>query len=112
MIMASLSAVSDKMKYAMKPIAVESKTHLLTLPFIGAASYTGDTSSNIFFRIQHNPSGRSVDSSRTKIKFTFTPYLSLFVINCKTPASSNVVLNHSLSYADQRHSGTSTRISR
>ena len=60
--------VSDKMCYALKPIAVGSKGHLLTVPCIGTNLYTGDTSSTIFFRIQHNPSGRYIYPTATKFK--------------------------------------------
>lgn len=70
--MAHVPVVSDKMRYGLKPIAVESKAHVLTLPCIGAASYDGDTSSTIVFRIQHNPSGRYVDPQATKFKVTFS----------------------------------------
>ena len=69
--MAATPVVSDKMRYGLKPIAVESKAHVLTLPCIGASNYVGDTSSNIVFRIQHNPSGRFVNPTATRIKFTF-----------------------------------------
>ena len=70
--MASAPHVTTKMHYGLTPVAVESKAHILTLPCTGADSYPGDTSSNIVFRIQHNPSGWYVDSSATKIKFTFS----------------------------------------
>ena len=70
--MAATPVVSDKMRYGLKPIAVESKAHVLTLPCIGASEYTGDTSSTIIFRIQHNPSGRYVDPTATRFKFTFS----------------------------------------
>jgi len=70
--MAHVPVVSDKMRYGLKPIAVESKAHVLTLPCIGAASYDGDTSSTIVFRVQHNPSGRYVDPQATKFKVTFS----------------------------------------
>ena len=62
--------VSDKMRYGLKPIAVESKAHLLTVPCIGTNLYSGDTSSTIIFRIQHNPSGRYIDPTATKFKMT------------------------------------------
>ena len=68
--MAATPVVSDKMRYGLKPIAVESKAHVLTLPCIGASEYTGDTSSTIIFHIQHNPSGRYVDPTATRFKFT------------------------------------------
>ena len=70
--MAHVPVVSDKMKYGLKPIAVESKQHVLTLPCVGTNLYDGNTSSNIVFRIQHNPSGRFVDPTATRIKMTFT----------------------------------------
>ena len=70
--MAHTPVVSDKMKYGLKPIGVESKTHILTLPCVGTNKYEGNTSSNIVFRIQHNPSGRFVDPTATRIKLTFT----------------------------------------
>ena len=62
--------VSDKMRYGLKPIAVESKAHLLTVPCVGTNLYSGDTSSTIIFRIQHNPSGRYIDPIETKFKMT------------------------------------------
>ena len=62
--------VSDKMRYGLKPIAVESKAHLLTVPCVGTNLYSGDTSSTIIFRIQHNPSGRYIDPTTTKFKMT------------------------------------------
>ena len=62
--------VSDKMRYGLKPIAVESKAHLLTVPCVGTNLYSGDTSSTIIFRIQHNPSGRYIDPTATKFKMT------------------------------------------
>ena len=62
--------VSDKMRYGLKPIAVESKAHVLTIPCIGTNSYKGDTSNTIIFRIQHNPSGRYIDPQATRIKCT------------------------------------------
>ena len=49
--------VSDKMHYGLKPIAVESKAHLLTIPCVGTNTYKG-ASNTIVFRVQHNPSGR------------------------------------------------------
>ena len=49
--------VSDKMCYGLKPIAVESKAHLLTIPCVGTNTYKG-ASNTIVFRVQHNPSGR------------------------------------------------------
>jgi hypothetical protein len=70
--MAHVPVVSDKMKYGLKPIGVESKTHVLSLPCVGTNRYEGNTSSNIVFRIQHNPSGRFVDPTATRIKLTFT----------------------------------------
>jgi len=70
--MASTPVVSDKMRYGLKPVAVESKAHILTYPCVGTNSYSGDTSSTIVFRIQHNPSGRYVDPTATRIKMTFT----------------------------------------
>ena len=57
----SYPAVSDKMRDGLKPKAVESKTHVLTVPCVGTNFYSGDTSSTIIFRIQHNPSGRYID---------------------------------------------------
>ena len=62
--------VSDKMRYGLKPIAVESKAHLLTVPCVGTNLYSGDTSRTIIFRIQHNPSGRYIDPTATKFKMT------------------------------------------
>ena len=42
--------VSDKMHYGLKPIAVESKAHALTIPCISMNSYKGDTpNTTIFF---------------------------------------------------------------
>lgn len=70
--MAYVPVVSDKMRYGLKPIAVESKNHILTVPCIGTNIYPGNTSSTIVFRIQHNPSGRYVDPTATRIKVTFT----------------------------------------
>ena len=57
--------VSDKMRYGLKPLAVESKQHILTLPCLGTNLYEGTTGSTIIFRIQHNPSGRYVDTQAT-----------------------------------------------
>ena len=54
----SKPVVSDKMRDRLKPIAVESKAHLLTVPCVGTNLYSGDTLSTIISRIQHNPSGR------------------------------------------------------
>ena len=72
--------VSDKMRYGLKPIAVESKAHVLTIPCIGTNSYKGDTSNTIIFRIQHNPSGRYIDRQVTHfkctLKFTFPETLT------------------------------------
>ena len=62
--------VSDKMRYGLKPIAVESKPHLITVPCVGTNLYSGDTSSTIIFRIQHNSSGRYIDPIATKGKMT------------------------------------------
>ena len=36
--------VSDKMHYGLKPIAVKSKAHLLTVPCVRTNLYSGDTS--------------------------------------------------------------------
>ena len=62
--------VSDKMRYGLKPIAVESKAHLLTIPCVGTNTYKGDTSNTIVFRVQHNPSGRYIDPQATRFKCT------------------------------------------
>ena len=62
--------VSDKMSYGLKPIAVKSKAHLLTVPCVGTNLYSGDTSSTIIFRIQHNPSECYINSTATKFKMT------------------------------------------
>lgn len=64
--------VSDRLRYGLKPVAVESKQSVITIPALGSTIYSGDTSSNIVFRIQHNPSGRYVDPAATRIKMTFT----------------------------------------
>ena len=64
--------VSDKMRYGLKPIAVESKSHILTVPCIGTNTYSGDTGSTIVFRIMHNPGGRYIDPTATEIKMTFS----------------------------------------
>ena len=50
------------------PSSNKSKAHLLTVLCIGTNVYTGDTSSTIIFRIQHNPSGRYIDPTATKIE--------------------------------------------
>jgi hypothetical protein len=55
-----LPVVSDRLRYGLKPVAVESKQSVITIPALGATTYDGNTSSNIVFRIQHNPSGRYV----------------------------------------------------
>ena len=81
--------VSDKMRYGLKPIAVESKAHLLTIPCVGTNTYKGDTSNTIVFRVQHNPSGRYIDPQATRFKctlqFTFpeglTPCDAFFSLN-------------------------------
>jgi hypothetical protein len=74
--------VSDRLRYGLKPVAVESKQSVITIPALGSTVYSGDTSSNIVFRIQHNPSGRYVDPAATRIKMTFT----LDFTGCTTPA--------------------------
>lgn len=68
----SAPVVSDRLRYGLKPVAVESKQSVITIPALGATTYEGNTSSNIVFRIQHNPSGRYVDPAATRIKMTFT----------------------------------------
>ena len=55
--MASVSIVIDKNRYGLKPIAVETKAHMLTLLCVGSLTCDGDTLSNIVFRIKHKPSG-------------------------------------------------------
>jgi hypothetical protein len=68
----SQPVVSDKMRYGLKPIAVESKAHVLSLNCIGTNLYEGSTSNTIIFRINHNPGGRYIDPAGTRIKLTFT----------------------------------------
>ena len=80
--MASTPVVSDKMRYGLKPVGVESKAHVLTYPCVGTNSYDGDTSSTIVFRIQHNPSGRYVDPTATRFKMTFTLSLPTTTHEC------------------------------
>ena len=70
--MADVPVVSDKMKYGLKPIGVSSNLSTITVPCVGTNAYEGNTSNTIMFRLQHNPSGRYVDPSATKIKLTFT----------------------------------------
>ena len=41
--------VSDNMCYGLKPLAVESKAHVLTIPCIGTNTYKGGTSNTIVF---------------------------------------------------------------
>ena len=60
-----------KMKYGIKPTAGESKAHMLTLPCMDVASYSGHTASSIVLGIQYNPSVHYIDPSTTKIEFTF-----------------------------------------
>ena len=67
----STPVVSDRLRYGLKPIAVESKQSVLVIPALGTNVYEGSTSSTIVFRIPHNPSGRYVDPAATRIKFTF-----------------------------------------
>ena len=43
--------VSGTMRYGLKPIAVESKAHLITIPCIGTNTYAGDTSSTAIYLI-------------------------------------------------------------
>ena len=73
--MATISAeypvVSDKLHYGLKPIAVESKCHIIQCPALGTNLYEGMTASSIVFRIQHNPSGRFVDPTICKFKMQF-----------------------------------------
>ena len=78
--------VSDKMRYGLKPLAVTSKHHLITLNCLGTNVYKGETGSTIRFRLQHNPTGRYIDPAATKIKFTFTLTLPESIANC--PADS------------------------
>ena len=59
--------VSDKTHYGLKPIAVKSKAHLLTVPCVGTKLDSVDTSSTIIFRRQHN---QYIDP--TAAKFTMT----------------------------------------
>ena len=58
------------MRYGLKPVAVELKAHVLTIPCIRTNTYKGNTSNTIVFRIQHNPSGRYIDPQAIRIKFT------------------------------------------
>ena len=73
--MATVSAeypvVSDTLRYELRPIAVESKCHIIQCPALGMNLYKGTTSSSIVFRIQHNPSGRFVDPTTCKFKMQF-----------------------------------------
>ena len=73
--MATVSAeypvVSDKLRYGLRPIAVESKCHIIQCPALGTNLYEGTTASSIVFRIQHNPSGRFVDPTTCKFKMQF-----------------------------------------
>ena len=48
--------VSDKMGHGLKPLAVKSKAHLLTIPCVGTNQYSGDISNTIICKVQHNPS--------------------------------------------------------
>ena len=78
--------VSDKMRYGLKPLAVTSKHHLITLNCLGTNVYKGETGSTIRFRLQHNPTGRYIDPAATKIKLTFTLTLPEELAN--SPADS------------------------
>ena len=60
----------DKMQHGIKPIAVESKAHLLTIPCIGTNQYRGGTSNTLMSHIQHNPCGCYIDPQATRIKCT------------------------------------------
>ena len=63
--MATVSAeypvVSDKLRYGLRLISVESKCHIIQCPALGMNLYKQSTSSYIVFRIHHNSSGRFVD---------------------------------------------------
>ena len=95
--MATVSAeypvVSDKLRYGLKPIAVESKCHIIQCPALGTNLYEGTTASSIVFRIQHNPSGRFVDPTTCKCN-SYYPFQEPF--NRVTVSSSSVVQNPSL----------------
>ena len=69
------------MRCGLKPIAVESKAHLLTIPCADTNLYTGDTSSTIIFWIQHNPSSRYIDPTAPKFDFpTFIKPSEMFFL--------------------------------
>ena len=100
--------VSDKMRYGLKPIAVESKAHLLTIPCVGTNTYKGDTSNTIVFRVQHNPSGGYIDPQATRFKctlqFTFPDVLmpsDAFFLE-RGPESSYYSLIHDKRYSRTR----------
>ena len=103
--------VSEKMHYSLKPISVESKAHVLTLPCIGTNMYKGDTSNTIVFHIQHNQSGRYIDPQATwfkcTLKFTFpetfTPSYAFFLEHAQS------LLFMMKSIHSTRHSGACFR---
>jgi hypothetical protein len=64
--------VSEKMRYGLKPIAVESKAHILSIGCQGTNIYDGNTSSTIIFRVNHNPGGRYIDPAGTRFRLNFT----------------------------------------
>ena len=70
--MASVPKVSDKNRYGLKPIAEETKAHMLTLLCVVSLMYDENTLSNNLFRIQYNPSDCFIDPTATRIKFQFT----------------------------------------
>ena len=53
------------MRYGLKPIAVDSKTHMLTLPCVSALTH-------IVFQVQHHPHSCLINSTATRTKFMFT----------------------------------------
>ena len=63
--------VSDKLRYSLRPIAVESKCHIIQCPALGTNLNEGSTALSIVFRIQHNPSGRFMDPTTCKFKMQF-----------------------------------------
>ena len=53
------------MRYGLKPIAVDSNTHMLTLPCVSALTH-------IVFQVQHHPHSCLINSTATRTKFMFT----------------------------------------